>query len=132
MTTPDPATLVRRLQECFNTREFDQADELHTPDFFSHSLGTNGFEAGESAWRALVTHFPGIRVVAEDILVDGDRVALRSSVTGIPLPQGGPPPMMIEIFRIEDGRIAENWALGQGLPYSADTLQQPPSPAPPA
>ncbi|MFE3194868.1 ester cyclase [Nocardia sp. NPDC059240] len=125
MTTQDPDTLVRRLQECFNTRQFDRADELHTPDFVSHALGTTGFEAGKSAWRSLVTQFPDIHVIAEDILVDGDRVAIRSSVAGIPLPTTGPLPMMIEIFRIENGRIAENWALGQGLPYSAQTLQQP-------
>ncbi|WP_227837352.1 ester cyclase [Nocardia aurantia] len=118
----DPGTVVRRMQECFNTRQFDQADELHTPDCFSHALGTTGFEAGKSAWRSLVAQFPDIRVVAEDVLVDRDRVAVRSSVEGIPATDGGVRPMMIEIFRIDNGRIAENWALGEGLPYSADTL----------
>lgn len=61
-------------------------------------------------------------IVPEDILVDGEKVAVRSSVEGIPIPQDGPRPMMIEIFRIADGRIAENWAVGQGLPYSSKTL----------
>ncbi|MFJ9371220.1 ester cyclase [Nocardia sp. NPDC101769] len=122
MTMDDSGALVRRMQECFNTRQFDQADDLHTPDFFSHALGATGFEAGKSAWRSLVAQFPDIRVVAEDVLVDRDRVAVRSSIEGIPAMAGGPEPMMIEIFRIDNGRIAENWALGQGLPYSAETL----------
>ncbi|AYF76255.1 hypothetical protein D7D52_23215 [Nocardia yunnanensis] len=120
--TLDPDAVVRRLQECFNTRQFDQADELHTPNFFSHALGTTGFDAGKSVWRSLVTQFPDIRVVAEDVLVDRDRVAVRSSVEGLPVADGGPSPMMIEIFRIDNGRIAENWAVGTGLPYSAETL----------
>ncbi|MFQ6396507.1 ester cyclase [Nocardia sp. KC 131] len=126
MTTDNPGALVRRMQECFNTRQFDQADELHTPDCFSHALGTAGFAAGKSAWRNLVAQFPDIRVVAEDVLVDRDKVAVRSSIEGIPLPDDGQQPMMIEIFRVENGRIAENWALGQGLPYSAETLASTP------
>ncbi|MBB5911628.1 putative ester cyclase [Nocardia transvalensis] len=120
MTAPDPGALVRRLQECFNTRAFDQADDLFTPDFFSHALGTTGFEAGKNAWRALVTRFPDVRVVAEDVLVDGDRVAIRSSVDGVP--DGGDRPMLLEIFRVHDGRLAEMWGIGQGLPFSAETL----------
>jgi hypothetical protein len=115
MTTSDTGALVRQLQECFNTRRFDQADDLHTPGFFSHPLGA-GFEAGKAAWRLLVAHFPDYRVVAQDILVDHDKVAVRSTVEGIPAPDDGVQPMLIEIFRIEDGRFAEAWGVGQGLP----------------
>lgn len=71
------------MQECFNTRRFDEAVELHTPGCYHHPLGAAGFEAGKEAWRTLVALFPDIRVVAEDILVDGDRVAVRSSVEGL-------------------------------------------------
>jgi hypothetical protein len=117
MTTRDAGALVRRMQECFNTRQFDQADELFTPDFFSHPLGTTGFEAGKDAWHRLVTHFPDYRVVAEDILVDHDKVAIRSSVEGIPAPDGDVQPMLIEIFRVDNGRLAEMWGIGQGLPH---------------
>jgi hypothetical protein len=116
MTTRDGGALVRRMQECFNTRQFDQADDLFAPDFFSHALGTTGFEAGKDAWRKLVAHFPDYRVVADDILVDHDRVAVRSSVQGIPIPDGDAQPMLIEIFRVDSGRLAEMWGLGQGLP----------------
>jgi predicted ester cyclase len=115
MTTPDAGALVRQLQECFNSRRFDQADELHTPDFFSHPLSA-GFEAGKAAWRRLVDHFPDYRVVAQDILVDHDKVAVRSSIEGIPISDDGMPPMLIEIFRVENGRFAEAWGVGQGLP----------------
>jgi predicted SnoaL-like aldol condensation-catalyzing enzyme len=102
------------MQECFNTRQFDQADDLVTPGFFSHPLGTTGIEAGKDAWRKVVAQFPGMRVVAEDILVDGDKVAVRSSVEGIAPPDGGSQPMLIEIFRIDDGRLAETWGITEG------------------
>ncbi|MFI1913364.1 ester cyclase [Nocardia sp. NPDC020380] len=122
MATNDAGTLVRQLHHCFNTRQFDAADDLHTPDCFSHPLGSTGFEAGKNAWRSLVAQFPDIRVVAQDVLVDGDRVAVRSTVEGVPLAADAPEPTMIEIFRIDNGRIAENWGIGQGLPYTAKTL----------
>ncbi|MFL6143767.1 MAG: ester cyclase [Labedaea sp.] len=116
MTTRDAGRLVRRMQECFNSRQFDQADDLFTPDFYSHPLGTTGFAAGKAAWRRLVAHFPDYLVIAEDILVDHDKVAIRSAVEGIPTPAGDVRPMLIEIFRIENDRLAEMWGVGQGLP----------------
>jgi predicted SnoaL-like aldol condensation-catalyzing enzyme len=118
-TREDASALVRRLHECFNTRHFDQAADLHTQGFFSHPLGTTGFEAGKAAWRMLTDRFPGMRVVAQDILVDGDRAAVRSAVEGIPAPDGAARPMLIEIFRIDDGRFAEMWGVAAGFPPAA-------------
>jgi predicted SnoaL-like aldol condensation-catalyzing enzyme len=115
MTTREHATaLIQRMQECFNTRQFDQAADLCTPGFFSHPLGTTGFEAGKDAWRKAVAQFPGMRVVAQDILVDGDKVAVRSTVEGTGAPAGGAQPTLIEIFRIDDGRLAETWGITEG------------------
>ncbi|MBC6462235.1 ester cyclase [Actinomadura sp. HBU206391] len=119
-TRGDASALVRQMQECFNNRQFDQGDDLHTPGFFSHPLGATGFEAGKDAWRTLVARFPGIRVVAQDILVDGDRAAVRSTVEGITTPDDDDAqPMLFEIFRIDNGRFAEMWGASTGFPPSA-------------
>jgi predicted SnoaL-like aldol condensation-catalyzing enzyme len=117
-TREDASALVKQMQECFNTRQFDLAAGLHTPGFFSHPLGTTGFEAGKAAWRALTARFPGIRVVAQDILVDGDKAAVRSAVEGIADRDGDAQPMLFEIFRIDDGRLAEMWGASTGFPPS--------------
>ncbi|GGT00356.1 hypothetical protein GCM10010156_68040 [Planobispora rosea] len=120
MTTRDDVrALVRRMQECFNSRRFDQAADLHTPGFFSHPLGTTGFEEGKNAWRALVARFPDIRVIAQDIVVDDDRAAVRSTVEGIGVADGEAQPMLFEIFRIDDGRFAEMWGASAGFPPAA-------------
>ncbi|GAA1685767.1 nuclear transport factor 2 family protein [Nonomuraea sp. NPDC048882] len=114
MTTREEAgALVRRMQDCFNTRRFDQAAELFTPDFRNHPLGATGFEAGRAAWVQVVARFPEMRVVADDILIDGDKVAVRSSVEGMGA-QGDARPVLIEIFRIDDGRLAETWGVTEG------------------
>jgi predicted SnoaL-like aldol condensation-catalyzing enzyme len=118
-TREDASALIQRMQECFNTRQFDQAASLCTPGFFSHPLGTTGFEAGKDAWRALTTRFPGMRVSAQDILVDGDKAAVRSTVEGIALPDDDAQPVLFEIFRIDDGRLAEMWGASAGFPPSA-------------
>ena len=111
-TREDARALVQRMQECFNTRQFDQADDLFTPGFFSHPLGTTGFGAVKDAWRTLATRFPGLRVVAEEILVDGDKVAVRSSVEGTGTPDRDA--QLIEIFRIDNGRLAEMRGMTEG------------------
>ncbi|MCO5996586.1 nuclear transport factor 2 family protein [Actinoallomurus rhizosphaericola] len=113
----DVSALIQRMQECFNTRQFDQAADLHTPGFFSHPLGTTGFAAGKDAWRTLTARFPRMRVVAQDVLVDGDKAAVRSTVEGIEAPDGAQP-MLFEIFRVDDGRFAEMWGASTGFPPS--------------
>lgn len=115
----DAAALVQRMQQCFNNREFEQAAALHTPDFFSHPLGATGFEAGKEAWRLVTAQFPGMRVVVHDILIDGDKAAVRSIVEGIPTSDGDPQPMLFEIFRFDDGRFAEAWGASTGFPSAA-------------
>jgi hypothetical protein len=114
MTThEDVSALVRRMQECFNRRRFDEAADLHLPGFVSHPLGSTGFST--DAWIALTARYPDMRVVAQDVLVDGDRAAVRSSVEGI----GDARPELFEIFRVEGGRFAEMWGASAGFPAAA-------------
>jgi hypothetical protein len=114
MTTREEASaLVRRMQECFNSRRFAEAADLHTPGFVSHPLGTTGFTA--DAWQVVTARHPDMRVVARDVLVDGDRAAVRSTVEGV----GGAQPELFEIFRFEGGRFAEMWGASAGFPAAA-------------
>lgn len=109
MTARDEASaLVLRVLECFNTRQFDQADDLYTPGFVTHPFGT-GFEAGKQAWRQIVAKFPDMRLVADEILVDGDKVTVRSAVEGTETLAFDAQPILIEVFRMEGGRLAEWW-----------------------
>jgi len=52
------------------------------------------------------------RFVVEDVLVEGDKVALRVTVHGVPTAPGESLPIIMEIFRIENGRVAEVWGAG--------------------
>lgn len=48
--------------------------------------------------------FPDIQVVVEDMLVDADNAAVRTTLHGVP---AGVEERVMEIFRVHDGCIAE-------------------------
>ncbi|MEV4176022.1 nuclear transport factor 2 family protein [Nonomuraea sp. NPDC049709] len=70
--------------------------------------GSIGPESVTLAWQRLHEAFPEAQVVVEDMVVEGDTAAVRTSVHGI---SGQQSPTMLEIFRVHDGRIAELWGL---------------------
>jgi predicted SnoaL-like aldol condensation-catalyzing enzyme len=98
---------VERMFAAANRGDYQAADDIFTPDFRSHPMGTTGIEPIRNAWRDIFTRFPGLRVVPQRMLTDGDRVAVWSKVENMP----GDPELM-EIIRVADGKVAEVWALG--------------------
>ncbi|MEV0144447.1 MULTISPECIES: nuclear transport factor 2 family protein [unclassified Nonomuraea] len=109
--TDQVRAVARRMYEAFNTRDLDAADAVFAADFVSHPLGTIGVEHVKRAWSGMHSMFPGIRVDVEDMIVDGDRAAVRTTLHGVPGGDGQPPPAMLEIFHVRDGRIAELWGM---------------------
>lgn len=100
-----------RMYEAFNARDLSNLNAVLAEDFVSHPLGTTGIAPVVSAWSGLFTACPDIRVTVEDMLVDGDKVAVRSLLHGVPGGEGEAAPAMMEIFRVSRGRIAELWGL---------------------
>ncbi|GLW74294.1 hypothetical protein Kpho02_65920 [Kitasatospora phosalacinea] len=103
----DARRLALRMHEAFNARDVAAADGIFAPDFHSHPL-RGGVDAVKAAWTAMFAADPEVRTVVEDVLVDGDRVALRSTVH-----RGGGTAgagtTVLEVFRVAGGRIAELW-----------------------
>jgi steroid delta-isomerase-like uncharacterized protein len=95
-----------------------------------------GLLAFVHAIRAAV---PDARGVVEDVLVDGDRVAIRHAHHGTHRgPLMGLPPtgarldfQGVEIFRLVDGRIAESWHIDDNLRLMQQLGAVPPPAAPP-
>ncbi|MER6824504.1 nuclear transport factor 2 family protein [Streptosporangium sp. NPDC000563] len=106
--TEDVRAAARRMYAAFNAHDHAATEGIFTADFYSHPLGTTGPASVTRAWQGFHEAFPDARVVIEDMVVEGDTVAVRTSVHGIP---GRESPTMLEIFRVRDGRIAELWGL---------------------
>ncbi len=102
--------------------------EFYAENFQAHdsSVGSNwgvGAAGVEELARSLRTAIPDYHETIEDIIVSGDRVVVRLTIRGThtgPLPFAPATGRSLEIrdhsiFRIEDGKIVEQWALTDQL-----------------
>ena len=118
--------LLRQLfEQAIHRGNLAIVDEIFSNDFLDHS--TPGQPAGPQGVKdyfiSIRTGFPDMRVAIDDIIAEGDRVVVRTTWHGTH--QGtyeGVPPTgrqvartLIQIFRIRDGRIVDEWNEGGGL-----------------
>lgn len=111
MTREEMKELASRMYAAANAGDLDAVDGFFAADFRSHPMGTTGTGAVKKAWAAIREKYPDLRVSVEDMLADGDRLAVRTAVHGTPADQAGEPPTLLEIIRMADGRIAELWGV---------------------
>jgi predicted ester cyclase len=116
------AAIVRRLfDEVYNAGRYDVADELIAEGYVSHNkldlevLGPEGIKAAARTQRAA---FPDQVTIIEDVIAQGDKVVVRGRDVGT---HSGEPfagleasgnrfeVTWIDIFRVEDGKLAEAW-----------------------
>ena len=115
--------IVRRFVEALNAQEWDRLDELVAADFqrFSLAAGTPAVRSREDLkkyFRSELETFPDARETIEDILAEGDRVAVRHHFRGTQKGALGPYPPSgrvldadyMAIYRLADGLITEAWA----------------------
>ncbi len=120
--------LVRRTYaEWWNANgNVESVDEMVSPDFIGH-LGAGKIRDMEMLRREIRMYQGGLgeelHEVVEDLIAEGDRVVGRYTLYGTHTGefQGVKPTGRkvkvsgIEIFRIEDGKIAEFWHFGEAF-----------------
>jgi steroid delta-isomerase-like uncharacterized protein/deazaflavin-dependent oxidoreductase (nitroreductase family) len=120
MPTEDTKALVRRFYEegVHNPALFD---ELLAPTYVLHLPGSPpiaGIEGAKQLMAAYTAAFPDLQLTTEDMLAEGDRVAIRNTWRGTHhgafrgLPPTGKHVMFTgtDLFRFVGGKIAEQWA----------------------
>ncbi|WP_323174119.1 ester cyclase [Natrialba sp. PRR66] len=123
--------LVRRIpEEIFAEGDLDLLDELYAEDAVErNAMGTHrGRPAIRESYNSFLTAFPDVSQTVENIVAEGDLVAVRITSRGTHTGElGGIGPTGTEIevqqmffARIEDGVIAERWF----LPDNLSLLQQ--------
>jgi predicted ester cyclase len=112
MTVADIRALVYRTYEAINTRNVVALEEVFDPHVIRHAAGETGIESVKKAVTSAFTTTPEKRFVVEDVLVEGNKAALRVTIQGVPTAPGQPLPTIIEIFRIENGQVTEVWGAG--------------------
>jgi predicted ester cyclase len=112
---------VRRYVEEFVDRSnFDLSEEIFAPNFVRYDAGPDQVSRVEDLkhfFAMLHSGFPGFQSTIEDLLSEGDKVALRFTFRGVHqgefmgiAPTGKEVTMSgIDILRIADGKLVEMW-----------------------
>ena len=117
--------LVRRyIEECWNRHNIDATDELVSPDYLNHAASPENQRAGAKySLNWLFSVFPDHHFDIEDAVAEGDKVAVRGTMTGTHegellgiAPTGERvAAQQVHWFRVADGKVAEHWAVRDDL-----------------
>lgn len=111
--------LVRRFyDEVVNRRKDELIDEMIAEDFDDHAARDKGREHFKTLYHVMIRIFPDIQAVLQDLIAEGDEVVARVEFTatqadsfrGFPATNRQVAYSGVDIFRIEDGKLAERWA----------------------
>jgi predicted ester cyclase len=116
--------LLRLIEEGFNKGNLAVVNEIVSPDAKEHQRGNHdGTEGTKEVIRTLRRWFPDFSMHAEEVVASGDKVWARFSATGTNLgsvmgrqPTGKKMKIdVIDIVRIQNGRIVEHWGVPDQL-----------------
>ncbi len=125
-------SLVRRyVDQVPNGGHWEALDEMLSPNYkryLSAAAAPINAAGNKQRLAGLRAVFPDLKISIDDLITEGDRVVYRGTARGTQqLAFQGIPPTgkqvavaVVEIFRIENGRIAEHW----GGPDTLDLVQQ--------
>jgi steroid delta-isomerase-like uncharacterized protein len=122
LSEENKALVRRQEEELFSCGNLDAADEIYAPDYVGHDPSNpedvRGLQAAKQAAAEYRQAFSDLRVTVEDLIAEEHKVAARLRVRGTHLGElDGIAPTGrrvdcsgIVISRIEEGKIAEDWA----------------------
>ena len=132
MSAEENKAIVRRFWGVWEEGNIDLVDELLAPDYINHTPASPDQPTGPEGVKGVVAMFrsaiPDLRVVVEDMIAEGDKVAVRYTLEGTHEGElfGVPPTgqrlsiKSISVERVSDGKIREHWRITDGL----DMMQQ--------
>jgi predicted ester cyclase len=112
MTTEQLKSLGRSVYDAINAQDLAALEELFDRDVVRHAAGEVGLERAKLAVTNAFAAFPDTRFEVEDVFAEADRIALRVTVHRGAWAGGDDLPIIMEIFRVENGRVAEIWGAG--------------------
>ncbi len=119
--------IIRRLvDEVYNEGNLDVLDELLAPDIFDHAAvpeHQHGIDGFKHVMEWVGTFSSDVHYHIEDIIAEGDKVAVRMTQSGThtgtvrDIPPTGKRFSVdyVHWFRVADGKVAEMWAVRDDL-----------------
>jgi steroid delta-isomerase-like uncharacterized protein len=136
------AAARRWSEELWGAGRLEVADEIIAPDYVRHDAGDPFPARGPDDVKRIVTMLrgmlPDLRIEIEDMMAAGDRVVTRyvgvatdeRGYLGLPATGKVTRTQAIQIFRFQDGLIAESWAVRDDLGTLVQLGHLPPPGAP--
>jgi predicted SnoaL-like aldol condensation-catalyzing enzyme len=121
MTIQNKSIVQRALAGLIENGDVDTLAPLLSDDFVHHRPGTTTSTKAEwlGAVRAALGPVAGMQVEIHQVLADGAHVVMYSRRW---LPGGGPEIAVVDIWRIDDGLIAEAWEIIEPVAQVAANL----------
>jgi steroid delta-isomerase-like uncharacterized protein len=129
--------IVRRYFTMFNSGDLGELAEIVSQDYGDKLEGqSSGIEVIRSYLLGLKASFPDFTWTIEQMIAEGDRVAVMNRVSGTHLHDfGGLAPTgnrvdfaAFQIYRIENGKLAEHWEVADFAKFQ-EQLGSPPQAA---
>jgi len=128
MSLEENKAIIRNGIEAVNKRNLASLDEFIAPDYVDHTTQLGGLEGVKKFYAVFFNAFPDFHRAIDDIIAEGDRVWVRSTITGthtgefrglaptgekITLAPTGKKITIpgVNIYRIVDGKIVETWSV---------------------
>jgi steroid delta-isomerase-like uncharacterized protein len=127
MSAEESKATMHRYLGVFEQGNIDLLDELLAPDYINHTPATPDLPTGPEGVKGVVSMFrsamPDLRVVVEDMIAEGDKVATRYTLEGTHEGElfGVPPTgqrLSIKSFtaeRVSECKILEHWRVSDNL-----------------
>ncbi|WP_433384055.1 nuclear transport factor 2 family protein [Actinoplanes sp. CA-142083] len=121
MTLENKSLVQRALAGLIETGDVDTLAPFLSDDFVHHRPDSSTSTKMEwlGAVHAALTPLAGMQVEIHQLLADGDHVVMYSRRR---LPGDGPAIAVVDIWRIDDGLIAEGWEIIEPLSQVAANL----------
>ena len=132
MSAEENKAIVRRFWKVWEAGNIGLVDDLVAPEYVNHNPGMPNQPEGPEGIKAVVNMFrggmPDLRVVIDDMVAEGDKVAVRYKIEGTHVGDlFGVPPTgrrvsieSVTIERVSEGKIREHWRVTDTL----DMMQQ--------
>jgi predicted SnoaL-like aldol condensation-catalyzing enzyme len=107
-------TVLEFYEAGLNKKDFEAASKYFGPKYIQHNPGApDGIEGFKTFVNFLREKFPQSHSEIRRVFADGDHVILHVHAVREPGTRGR---AIVDIFRLENGKIVEHWDVAQDIP----------------
>lgn len=110
-------TVLAFYEAGLNSKDFEAASKLIGDRYVQHNpLIADGVDGLQAFIGYIKETFPGLRAHIKKVFADGDFVIVHLHGVRVPGQRGS---AIVDIFKLEDGKIVEHWDVMQPIPEEA-------------